>query len=151
MLQLNLPSYPYKLQKNHDGHLLIWDRIRHQYMVLTPEEWVRQHFVHFLVTYREFPPNLIRLEAKLRYDKLTKWADILVYSRLGNPVLMVECKAPTVKVSADTLHQLAGYTKGAPVPYLVLTNGLSHYYLHTDARDVHWLPDIPFYEELRNA
>lgn len=151
MLTLNLPPYPYKLKKDEAGQLFLWDRLRQQYMELTPEEWVRQHFVHYLITGKGVPPVLMRLEAELKYGSLTKWSDILVYNRLGNPLVMVECKAPTVNISGDSLLQLSGYNYALSVPYLVLTNGLSHYYLWREASHFQWLSELPVFEALNSS
>lgn len=148
MLQLNLPEYDYTLKKSDDGQLLIWDLIRKQYMILTPEEWVRQHFLNYLIHFKTMPVNLIRIEAPLKYDKLVKWADILVYNRSGTPLLIVECKASTVSINEDTLAQLAVYDSTLKAPYLALTNGLTHYYLWNSGSETRWLPDLPCFEEM---
>ena len=148
MLRLNLPAFEYHLQESRDGQLLIWDMLRRQHVVLTPEEWVRQHFINYLLQDLAIPCTLMRLEAPLRYGSLTKWADILAYDRQGNPLLMVECKASTVAIDQDTLLQLSVYDSAVHAPYLVLTNGLAHHYLYQDRSGVRWLSELPLFEEM---
>ncbi len=151
MLTLNLPWYPYQLKKDNTGQLYIWDRIRKDYFILSPEEWVRQHFVNFLIVYKEVPYNLISLEARLRYGKLTKWADVLVYDRSVKPLLMVECKASSVPLSSDTLLQLTSYNNALPTPFLALTNGLDHYYFTRSGASFEQLSGLPHFKELRTG
>lgn len=127
MLKLNLPSYDYLVKKQNDA-IFIFDIVRKKYIFLTPEEWVRQHFLNFLITNLSVPLSMIGIESSLRYNKLSKRADILVYSNNGMPLLLVECKAPTVKLSPDTLMQLSIYNKHLNAPLLAITNGLEHYY-----------------------
>ncbi len=148
MLRLNLPAFEYHLQESRDGQLLIWDVLRRQHVVLTPEEWVRQHFINYLLQDLAIPRTLMRLEAPLRYGSLTKWADILAYDRQGNPLLMVECKASTITIDQDTLLQLSVYDSAVHAPYLVLTNGLAHHYLYQDWSGVRWLSELPLFEEM---
>jgi hypothetical protein len=126
MLKLNLPSYDYLVKKQNDV-IFIFDIIRKKYILLSPEEWVRQHFLNFLVSGLSVPINMISTETALKYNKLSKRADILVFSNKGLPLLLVECKAPTVKLGQDTLLQLSIYNKDMKVPLLAITNGLEHY------------------------
>lgn len=148
MLRLNLPVFNYDLQKSDDGQLMIWDILRRKHVVLTPEEWVRQHVVNYLLQYTGVPRTLVRLEAPLRYGSLTKWADILAYDRQGNPLLMVECKASAVAINQNTLLQLSMYDSAVHAPYLVLTNGLAHYYLYQDRSGARWLQELPPFEKM---
>ena len=126
MLKLNLPSYDYLVKKQNDA-IFIFDIIRKKYVLLSPEEWVRQHFLNFLVTGLSVPVNMISTETALKYNKLSKRADILVFSNKGLPLLLVECKAPTVKLGQDILLQLSIYNKDMKVTLLAITNGLEHY------------------------
>lgn len=148
MLNLNLPSYSYQLKKDNTGQLYIWDRVRMDYFLLNPEEWVRQHFVNYLIANKGVPVSLIALEAQLQYGSLTKWADVLVYDRSGVPLLMVECKASTVSISQDTLLQLSSYNHVLPTPYLALTNGLDHRYFIRKESTFEQLSALPHFEEL---
>ena len=123
---LNLPPYQFKL-KQVDERIQIFDAIRKKYVVLTPEEWVRQNFLQYLIQEKNYPASLIVLEASLKYNQLQKRADILVYDKSGTPILMVECKAPTVKITQDTFDQGARYNMVFRVKYLIVTNGLNHF------------------------
>ena len=95
MIKLNLPDFDYKLKKA-EGKVWIFDVIRKKYLVLTPEEWVRQHVVHFLITHKKYPKALIKLEGGLNYNQLQKRSDIVVFDREGKPWMIMECKAPAI-------------------------------------------------------
>ncbi len=143
MEKLNLPAFSYCLKK-HEGRVYIWDIVRKKYLLLKPEEWVRQHFVHFLIG-KGYPKSLINIEASLIYNKLKKRSDILVCNRRGIPFLLVECKAPKTCISNKTFWQAATYNLAARAPYLCVTNGMQHYYTHIDfqTQNYHFLNDLP--------
>ena len=134
MEQLNLPPYQFKLKKS-DDRVQIFDSIRKKYVVLTPEEWVRQNFLKYLIHEKNFPSSLIAVEAGLKYNQLQKRADVLVYDKSGSPFLLVECKASSVKISQDTFDQIARYNMTFKVKYLVVTNGLNHFCCMMDYTD----------------
>jgi hypothetical protein len=143
MLKLNLPSYDYLLKKQNDT-IYIYDTARKKYILLTPEEWVRQHFVNYLTAHLKVPLNMISVESSLKYNKLVKRADILVYSTNGLPLLIVECKAPQVQLSNDTLFQISTYNKSLNVPLLAITNGLSNYFWRRNSINKEFvLTDMP--------
>lgn len=125
MIHLNLPAFAYKLKKE-EGKLWIFDVIRKKYVVLLPEEWVRQHFIHYLVTHRGYPRSLVKIEGGLSYNQLGKRSDIVVFSREGKPWMVVECKAPDIAMSDAVLFQASVYNKTLQARYLVVTNGLVH-------------------------
>ena len=131
---LNLPPYQFKLKKA-DDRVQIFDAIRKKYVVLTPEEWVRQNFLQYLIQEKNYPSSLIVLEASLKYNQLQKRADVLVYDKSGIPLLMVECKAPSVKITQDTFDQVARYNMIFKVKYLIVTNGLNHFCCLMDYSD----------------
>jgi hypothetical protein len=126
MQALNLPPFQFKL-KQAGIRQQIFDAIRKKYVVLTPEEWVRQNFIQYLIQNKNFPTSLIAVEAGLKINQLKKRMDVLVYDKQGMPHLMVECKAPNVKISQDTFDQIARYNMVFKVKYLVVTNGLQHF------------------------
>ncbi|MFL0101673.1 type I restriction enzyme HsdR N-terminal domain-containing protein [Tenacibaculum maritimum] len=146
MQQLNLPEYFFKLKSN-EKHTFIFDRIRKKYVVLTPEEWVRQHFVEFLIHEKKYPISLIALEKQLVINNRKKRSDILIFSPNGMPHIVVECKAPHIKITQDTFDQIARYNLALKAHYLIVTNGLEHYFCQMDA--VHesylFLKEIPNY------
>jgi hypothetical protein len=131
MYQLNLPSFDYKLKKA-DGKVWIFDVIRKKYIVLTPEEWVRQHFIHHLINDFKYPRSLVKIEGGLTYNQLQKRSDITVFDREGKPWMIVECKSPTVNLSESTLQQAAVYNATLRAKYLTVTNGMMHLCASTD-------------------
>jgi hypothetical protein len=131
MVKLNLPEYEYVLKKE-EGKLLILDTIRKKYLVLTPEEWVRQHFVNYLIQTLQYPRALIRIEGGLQFNKLQKRSDIVVFDREGKPWMVIECKAPALAMSQQTLRQASVYNHSLKAKYLVITNGLQHLCYTTD-------------------
>ena len=148
MQSLNLPTYPFKIREAGD-HIQIFDPLRKKYLVLNPEEWVRQHFLQYLVNEKKYPASLIRIETGLKYNRLQKRADILIHDILGNPHLLVECKSPTTKISQDTFDQVARYNMTFKVKYLVITNGMNHFccVMNYDDNSYRYLKEIPFFEE----
>ena len=125
LIPLSFPPFEYKLKKS-DGKVLIFDIIRKKYVVLTPEEWVRQHFIHFMIEKLHYPRSLIKIESGLIYNTLQKRCDITVYDRYAKPWLLAECKAPEQAINENTLRQASVYNLSIQAPHLVLTNGLKH-------------------------
>lgn len=146
MQALNLPSYDFKLKSN-ENKTLIFDNFRKKYVVLTPEEWVRQHFAQFLVDEKGYPVPLIALEKQLSINGLKKRTDIVVYNTKGLPEIIVECKAPNINIGQDTFDQIARYNLKLNAEYLIVTNGLEHYFCKMDveSESYHFLKDIPHY------
>ena len=144
MINIEYPAPTFKIRKEN-GVESIFDQIRKKWLVLTPEEWVRQNFLNYLVTEKKYAASLIALEASLKYNELQKRADILVYDKQGNPFLLVECKAPEVKISQDTFDQVARYNMTFKVNYLVVTNGLDHFCCKMDYSNnsYQFLEEIP--------
>lgn len=147
MIQLNLPQYKFKF-KNSENKTLIFDKIRKKYIMLTPEEWVRQHYVSFLIEEKKYPASLIAIEKKLTVNGLTKRSDILVFNTKGEPEIIVECKSPSVKITQDTFDQIARYNLKLNANYLIITNGLQHFYCKIDFQRERYafLPEIPDYK-----
>jgi hypothetical protein len=151
MEQLNLPTYSFKIKQ--DGQRkLIFDSIRKKYVVLTPEEWVRQNFVKYLNEEKDYPLSLMSLEAEQRAYTARRRTDILIFNAQGNPVMIVECKAPGIKLGDKTFEQAAGYNYNLKVNYLLVTNGLKHYCMRLDIETKRWefLKDIPDYCDVKN-
>ena len=131
MTTLNLPSFQHQLQRRA-GKVAIFDIIRRKYVALTPEEWVRQHFVHYLIHQLSYPKALINVENGLRYNQMARRSDVLVFARTGEPFMVVECKAATVSLSPRVFEQVAVYGKSLQAHYLTVTNGLEHYCCRMD-------------------
>ncbi|WP_418653247.1 type I restriction enzyme HsdR N-terminal domain-containing protein [Tenacibaculum soleae] len=147
MQKLNLPNYIFKLKSN-ENKTLIFDKWRKKYMVLTPEEWVRQHFVQYLIDEKKYPVSLIAIEKQLTINNLKKRTDIVIFSSDGMPDIIVECKAPKIKISQDTFDQIARYNLKLNANYLVVTNGLQHYFCKLDKENETYifLKEIPDYQ-----
>lgn len=126
MIALNLPAFGYKFKKVN-GKLCIYDVLRRQYVVLYPEEWVRQHLVHYMITHLHYPRTLIQIESSLKTVEKTGRADLIIHDRTGQPWMVIECKSPEVKVSSATLYQASKYNNELKAPFLVVTNGLDLY------------------------
>lgn len=126
MNDLNLPYYKANLRKEGE-RVEIFDPIRKKYIVLTPEEWVRQNFVNYLVNHLNYPKSLIKLEGGLKYNTMSKRSDIVVYDRIGNPFMIVECKSTDIKLTQKVVEQISIYNLQIRAPYQVITNGLLHY------------------------
>lgn len=131
MQKLNFPDFQFRF-KNRENKTLIFDVIRKKFVVLTPEEWVRQHVVQFLIYEKGYPLSLINVEKQLKLHNTTKRYDIIVYKSDGNVELIVECKAPSIDISQDTFDQIARYNFVLNSNFLMVTNGLSHYYCKMD-------------------
>jgi hypothetical protein len=146
MQKLNLPTYNFKF-KSSENKTLIFDKLRKKYMVLTPEEWVRQHFVYFLIEEKKYPISLIALEKQLTINNRKKRTDILVFNTAGNPEIIVECKAPSIKITQATFDQIARYNLKLKATYLIVTNGLEHFYCKMDFENETYifLKEVPHY------
>jgi hypothetical protein len=146
MQKLNLPNYKFRLKSN-ENKTLIFDNLRKKYMVLTPEEWVRQHFVQFLIEEKKYPISLIALEKQLTINNRKKRTDILVFNKEGYPDIIVECKAPKIKITQATFDQIARYNLKLNANFLIVTNGLEHFYckMDYDNETYIFLKEIPDY------
>ncbi|MBN4082860.1 MAG: restriction endonuclease subunit R [Lutibacter sp.] len=146
MQSLNFPTYKFKI-KNTKKKYAIFDIIRKKYVSLTPEEWVRQHIIHYLVEEKNYPISLIAIEKKITINNLTKRTDILVFNTEGLPHIIVECKAPSIKISQNSFDQISRYNLNLNANYLMVSNGFNHYYCKMDLKNEQFvfLNDIPNY------
>ena len=146
MQQLNLPKFSFRI-KNNEKHIVIFDEFRKKDVVLTPEEWVRQNFLKYLVQVKRYPVSLIAIEKQLIINNLKKRTDILIFSSDGLPNIIVECKAPSIKITQETFDQIARYNLKLKANFLIVTNGLQHYYcsLDLEKQSYVFLEDIPTY------
>ncbi|MBU2651524.1 MAG: type I restriction enzyme HsdR N-terminal domain-containing protein [Bacteroidetes bacterium] len=150
MQALNLPAYEMKV-KEEEGRRMIFDPVRKKYVALTPEEWVRQNFLQYLIRGKKYPATLLRVEASFRIHGLSLRADILASDPQGQPLMIVECKAPDVKITQEVFDQAARYNMKWQSPYLTVTNGISHFCSRIFIREerIEFLQDIPSYMDLR--
>lgn len=146
MLELNLPHFEKKITTKGDK-LFILDIIRRQHVALTPEEWVRQHFVHFLINHKGYPQSLMANEVQLKLNGMSRRCDTLVYDRSLTPRVIVEYKAPSVNITQKVFDQICRYNMVLQVDFLIVTNGITHYCCQLDysTRSYRFLHDIPEY------
>ncbi len=146
---LNLPPFEMKLRESA-GKEQIYDPVRRKYVALTPEERVRQHFIHFLVSYMRYPLHRLVNEIEISLYNTTKRCDTVVYGDHSVPIAIIEYKAPHIKITEETFNQIARYNILMKVKYLIVTNGLEHYVCRVDydSQSIDYISTIPDYEEL---
>ena len=146
MQKLNLPTYQFRL-KNSQNKQLIFDIIRKKYVVLTPEEWVRQNLIQYLTNEKKYPISLIACEKQLIVNNLKKRFDILIFNTEGNPEVIIECKAPKIPISQSTFDQIAQYNMVLNAKTLIVSNGLQHYSceMDHDKKSYSFLKEIPLF------
>ncbi len=149
MQPLNLPSFSFRTKKEKDK-TYIFDELRKKFVRLSPEEWVRQNFIRFLIEVKKFSPSLMAVEAGLNVNGNLLRADLIVFGKDGQALVAVEFKAPTVKISQETFNQIVRYNMELKVDYLIVSNGLTHYCCQIDYpnNSYAFLPDIPNYTEI---
>jgi hypothetical protein len=147
MKQLQFPTYSFRF-KNSENKVAIFDEIRKKFIIVTPEEWVRQHVVQFLLQDKKYPKSHINVEKLLKINGLIKRYDVVVYKPDGNISILVECKAPVVKISQSTFDQIARYNMTLKAEYLMVTNGLNHYFCKMDYENEKYdfLSELPEYQ-----
>ncbi len=144
MQKLNFPHYRFRF-KNTENSSSIFDIVRKKFVILQPEEWVRQHVVRFLNETKGYPLSLINVEKQLWINGLRKRYDIIVFNSDGSVRILVECKAPDITIHQHVFDQIAIYNRDVKSSFLMVTNGMSHYYCHMDAKaeKYHFLKEIP--------
>jgi predicted type IV restriction endonuclease len=145
--RLNLPEFKPVLRKEQ-GKVFIFDLIRKKYIVLTPEEWVRQHLLHYLISHLQYPKSLFRVEGGLLYNQRQKRSDILVFDRGGKPWMLIECKSPAIKLNQKAFNQVAVYNMTIGARYLAVSNGMVHFCCEavTPGQAPAYLNDFPPFE-----
>ncbi|HET8886779.1 MAG TPA: type I restriction enzyme HsdR N-terminal domain-containing protein [Salinimicrobium sp.] len=144
MQELNFPPYQFRF-KNSENKTAVFDVLRKKFVILTPEEWVRQHTVQFLLTEKKIPQSLLNVEKQLKINQLIKRFDIVAFDSAGTVFLVVECKAPKIPITQHTFDQIARYNLSLNAKYLMVTNGLQHYYCQMDYENerYHFLKELP--------
>lgn len=144
MRELNFPKFQFRF-KNSKNKLFIFDEIRKKYVILTPEEWVRQHVVHFLIDVKGYPKSYINVEKVVKINDMNKRYDVVVFSPKGEIFLLVECKEPNVSITQTVFDQIARYNSSLNAQFLMVTNGLNHYYCKLDYinKNYQFLADLP--------
>lgn len=150
MFELNLPLTQLRT-KEEDSKLRVFDVFRNKFVLLTPEEWVRQQLLHFLINNYDYPQNLIAVEKSIVVNKQLRRYDAVIYSKANEPIMIIECKAPTVKLTSSVFDQIISYNQCLDVEYLLITNGMNHYCIHYTramARIWNFMEEIPNYNAL---
>ena len=149
MIPLNLPSFQIKLSGKQERPT-IFDILRRKYVALTPEEWVRQHFIHFLIEHKGYPPVLLANELQLKVGTKQLRADSVLYDKNLHPRMIIEYKAPSIQLSQKVFNQISVYNMLLHVDYLIVSNGLQHYCckMDYDTQQYHFLADIPDYKNI---
>jgi hypothetical protein len=147
MNPLNLPAINIRIEERN-GKRMVFDILRKKYIVLTPEEWVRQHFVHLLINHYQYPKSLIKVESGLSYNDMKKRSDIVVYNREGEIFMLIECKAASVTLRQSVLDQVTCYNATLKAQYIVVTNGLRHLccFICRDTNSYTYLSDLPQFQ-----
>ncbi len=148
MIPLHFPAYHFKL-KTKENKTYIWDEIRKKYVILIPEEWVRQHTIQYLIRNKGYNPLLMVVERQFTINGLHKRADIVIFDHDMKPFIIIECKAPHIKITQSTFDQIARYNLSLNAQYLMLTNGLQHFYCKMNFRKqtYEFLEDLPGYDQ----
>lgn len=149
MLALNLPKFEVKVSVQN-GKPVLFDRLRRKYVIITPEEWVRQHFINFLITEKQYPENLIANEIGIKLNNTQKRCDTVVYDSQLMPLVIIEYKAPSVDITTQVFDQIVRYNMTLKANYLIVSNGLKHFCCKIDYEkgDYHFLEEIPVYSKL---
>ena len=149
MLSLNLPTFAAKV-KEKDGKHVIFDPVRRKFVALTPEEWVRQHFVNYLISDKGYPKELLANEVPLKLNGTSKRCDTVAYNRFLTPLMIVEYKAPQIEITSSVFDQIVRYNMVLHVRYLAVSNGISHFCCKIDYENLTYsfLEGIPEYDVL---
>ena len=147
MQKLNFPVYDFRF-KNSENKVSIFDEIRKKFVVLTPEEWVRQHVVRFILEEKKYPKSHVNVEKVISINGLTKRYDIVVFQPNGKILILIECKAPEVEITQNVFDQIARYNMVLDAQFLMVTNGLNHYFcqMDFDNEKYNFLRDLPEYK-----
>ncbi len=150
MIELNLPKYNMRISRDRNNNIKIFDSIRKKFVSLTPEEYVRQHFTNWLINYLHYPMGLIANEVKISLNSTIKRCDTIVYSNTGDPMMIIEYKAPHISINQNVFDQIVRYNMVLKTKYLVVSNGMQHYCCIIDYENnsYQFIPHIPTYEEL---
>jgi len=149
MLQLNLPQYSFRIKKQNEK-LVIFDSQRKRYVALTPEEWVRQNFIRFLIEEKGYPAAYLAIEKQLNMNGMKKRCDAILYNEHVQPFLIIELKAPNVAISQATFDQVAVYNAKLKVDFFIISNGIEHFCckVNTETARYEFFPEIPDFNQI---
>ncbi len=147
---LNFPEIDLRFQNNGKGNLQLFDTIRKKFIDVTPEEWVRQHIIHYLIVHKQVPASMISIEKQINLNGTKRRYDVVVFNSKLKPILIIECKAPQVEINQLTINQALRYNLELNVPFVFLSNGLNHIFIKIENDTPKILKNIPNYSELLN-
>lgn len=145
---LNFPKVEFRFQKNEKGTLQLFDIIRKKFVDVTPEEWVRQHIIHYLILHKQVPASMISIEKQLLLNNTKRRTDIVVFNSNLKPLLIIECKAPFIEINQLTINQALRYNLELKVPSVFLSNGLQHVFIKLNTIKSEILKEVPDYQNL---
>ena len=143
--RLNFPKYSFRYKKSEANQTLIFDRVRKKWLVLTPEEWVRQNIISHLIENLGYPETVFKIETGLYVYENKRRSDVLVYKN-SKPFILIECKAGTVEISQDVLHQAMNYNTTYRCPFIILTNGQTHSVVNVSEESIQLMNHFPVYK-----
>ena len=148
-IPLNFPQFSLKIKEDQNQRF-IYDEVRKKYLVLTPEEWVRQHVIHYIIKEKGYPKSLIKLEGGLKLNSLSKRTDVVVYNNEGGKILLIECKEPSVKITQKTFDQIARYNIVHKIPLLFVSNGMEHFTCKIDFTEQNYtfVENLPHFSQI---
>jgi type I site-specific restriction endonuclease len=147
---LNFPKFEFRFKKNEKGNLQVFDIIRKKFIEATPEEWVRQNIIHYLINHKQVPASMISIEKQLLLNSTKRRTDLVIFDSNLKPLLIIECKAPQIEINQLTIDQALRYNLELNVPAVFLSNGLNHVFLKIENNEPKVLRDIPNYLSLLN-
>jgi type I site-specific restriction endonuclease len=147
---LNFPKFEFRFQKNEKGNLQVFDIIRKKFIEATPEEWVRQNIIHYLINHKQVPASMISIEKQLLLNSTKRRTDLVIFNSNLKPLLIIECKAPQIEINQLTINQALRYNIELNVPAIFLSNGLQHIFLKLENNEPKVLKEIPDYHSLLN-
>ncbi len=149
-MKLNLPEYSFKIKSNSNGRDEIYDELRKKFLVLTPEEWVRQNFIKYLMEEKKYPSTVIAVEKGIKVNNMQRRFDTVIFNRNGKPLVLVEFKSPKVAINQKVMDQISRYNQVLNVDYMIISNGLVHYCcrINNESGKVSFMDRIPSFEEL---
>ncbi len=148
---LNFPEIDLRFQNNEKGNLQLFDAIRKKFVDVTPEEWVRQHIIQYLIVHKQVPASMISVEKQINLNGTKRRYDVVVFNNALKPILIIECKAPQVDINQLTINQALRYNIELKVPYVFLSNGLNHIFIKIEDDLPKIEKNIPNYSELLNS
>ena len=147
MQKLNLPSFQFRFKKDDKNRVCIFDLIRKKWLVFSPEEWVRQNLIRFIIEFLNYPKEIIQIESGLKVNQNQRRSDVIVFKN-SKAIVLIECKAPSISITEKTLNQALNYNQVYKAEYIMLSNGLTHKFFHVLDDGIRQLKELPNFKDL---